>query len=798
MKSIFPDFIKNKSIRGLIVLIFTIEILFFAMVTGYLSYTSGLHTITESANRISSIVNDEITKMVRNYLEEPYQLEQIHKNVILNNQLDFSNQGQRNKHFVEMLKMFPGVTNTYIALANGYEYGARREDDGSFIVWNSNIEKKALDYYKYDSQFGQQGYITSLLAYDTRQRPPYLKGIELKKPGWTEVYPSATGRGLVITAVYPVYTQDNKLVGVLGSSLLLNQIDEFLKSLTVTEHSSIFIIGKNENLIASSDKAIVKAEQVEKADALIGASESKNPLLLQSIQALKEKVQSVDTINIDVDLSFDFNGEKFLLHAHPIYGKNNLEWISMILIPEKDLTNCMDALLNQLILITIMACIFGLITGVLAARYIVHPIIKVNRLAKTIAEGNFSAKIEIHRHDEIGQLVHTVNEMSTKLEQYFYKLRKNRLRIKLLTAGLETSSNLVVILDASRSIWWVNASFETLFGFTLEEVIGKDVKMILSEQNNPDILLQAKDCLINQREWRGEIIAHRKDGQNYVDEVFMTPILDDTGETSYFLVVGQDITERIKAREAILAAQEARAKAEKIFSIGTMAAGISHEINQPLNSIKVISGGILYLLNQGEKFHAEEFSESIKEISSQTDRITDIIKHLRSFIRRDENQLVPCNINTSVEMALTIVGTQLNAHRVTVQKNLQQNLPPVLAIPTGLEEIIVNLLVNAMQALDTVDKKNKEITICTYFSTKAILEISDNGPGIDPVFGETIFESFISTKLHGENLGLGLAIVNNIVASYLGTVEVTSNDMSGATFTVSLPTIQNGNQEDIE
>jgi PAS domain S-box-containing protein len=783
MKSILPDFIKNKSIRGLIVLIFTIEILFFAMVTGYLSYTSGLHTITESANQISSIVNDEITKMVINYLEEPYQLEQIHKNVILNNQLDFSNQAQRNKHFVEMLKMFPGVTNTYIALANGYEYGARREDDGSFIVWNSNIEKKTLDYYKYDSESGQQGYITSLLAYDTRQRPPYLKGLELKKPGCTEVYPSATGRGLVITAVYPVYTQDNKLVGVLGSSLLLNQIDEFLKSLTVTEHSSIFIIGKNENLIASS---------------IIGASESKNPLLLQSIQALKEKVQFIDTINKDVDLRLDFNGEKFLLHAHPIHGEDNLDWISMILIPEKDLTNCMDDLLNQLILITIMACIFGLITGVLSARYIVNPIIKVNRLAKTIAEGDFSAKIEIHRHDEIGQLVHTVNEMSTKLEQYFYKLRKDRLRIKLLTAGLETSSNLVVILDANRSIWWVNASFETLFGFTLEEVIGKDVKMILSEQNNFDIILQAKDCLINQREWRGEIIAQRKDGQDYVDEVFMTPILDDTGETSYFLVVGQDITEKIKARKAILVAQEARAKAEKIFSIGTMAAGISHEINQPLNSIKVISGGILYLLNQGEKLHAEEFSEGIKEISSQTDRITDIIKHLRSFIRHDENQLVPCNINTSVEMALTIVGTQLNAHRVTVQKNLQENLPPVLAIPTGLEEIIVNLLVNAMQALDTVDKKNKKITICTYFSTKVILEISDNGPGIDPAFGETIFESFISTKLHGENLGLGLAIVNNIVASYLGTVAVTSNDMSGATFTVSLPTIRNGNQEDIE
>ena len=86
MKKILSGFIKNNSVRGLIVLLFTIEIVFFAILTGYLSYTSGLHTITENANQTSATVNDEITKMLLNYLEEPYKLEQVHKNVILNQQ----------------------------------------------------------------------------------------------------------------------------------------------------------------------------------------------------------------------------------------------------------------------------------------------------------------------------------------------------------------------------------------------------------------------------------------------------------------------------------------------------------------------------------------------------------------------------------------------------------------------------------------------------------------------------------------------------------------------------------------
>ncbi len=382
-----------------------------------------------------------------------------------------------------------------------------------------------------------------------------------------------------------------------------------------------------------------------------------------------------------------------------------------------------------------------------------------------------------------------------KLQENQADLDKERLRIKLLTAGLETSSNIVVVLDAQRNIWWANEAFESLSGFSPEEIVGKDAKILLSSNNHQEMLEQLKDSFISQSEWRGELIARHKDGSTYVDEVIVTPILGEDKTASYFLIVGRDITEKVKAREAIRAAQEAQIKAEKIFSIGTMAAGISHEINQPLNSIKVISGGILYLLAQGEKLQAEEFNESIKEISNQTDRISNIIKHLRSFFRRDETHLVPCDINASVEMAFELVGKQIADHGVIGHKDLQKNLPQVMASPTGLEEIIVNLLVNALQALDTVDGIDKTITVRTYFAENVILEVSDNGPGIDPSLKKKIFETFVSTKPQSENLGLGLAIVNNIVHSYFGTIQVSSNERAGATFTVSLPVVQNVEEE---
>ena len=369
------------------------------------------------------------------------------------------------------------------------------------------------------------------------------------------------------------------------------------------------------------------------------------------------------------------------------------------------------------------------------------------------------------------------------------KTWNDALRIRLLAAGIEKNSDFAVIFDEEGFICWANTSFEALSGFTLAEVVGKDVKMLFSEHGNPETLLLAEKCLLHQREWRGEIISKRKDGSDTIDGVAVTPIFDEISQKTYFLVVGQDITEKIKARETLLAAMETQRKAERMFSVGAMAAGIAHEINQPLNAIKVLSDGILYLLAQGETLQIEEFAESIKEIAGQTDRIVNITKLLRSCLKQDELQTAPCSVNEAVDAALSIVGNTLDAHAVTVRKYLQKGLPPVMGVFTGLEEVVINLLVNAMQALDSVDKAKKKIVIKTYLTDYIMLEVSDNGPGIDPLVGKKIFNSFVSTKKNDNNMGLGLAIVRTIVTSFFGTIKVLSNEMGGATFVVSLPPV---------
>ena len=171
----------TSSIRTLIVSIIAAQIIVFAMLISCLAYYCGMNAVQDNSQQIFSIINNEISKNITAYLEEPYRLEKLHKNIILNGQIDFSNEQQREAYFVSMLKDFPKVTNTYFSMADGREYGARKENNGNIVVWNSDLEKKTLDYYTYEEKIGRMNYIESLLDYDTRQRPPFKKGAELKK-----------------------------------------------------------------------------------------------------------------------------------------------------------------------------------------------------------------------------------------------------------------------------------------------------------------------------------------------------------------------------------------------------------------------------------------------------------------------------------------------------------------------------------------------------------------------------------------------------------------------------------------
>ncbi|MCE5270145.1 hypothetical protein LLH00_02555 [bacterium] len=246
---------------------------------------------------------------------------------------------------------------------------------------------------------------------------------------------------------------------------------------------------------------------------------------------------------------------------------------------------------------------------------------------------------------------------------------------------------------------------------------------------------------------------------------------------------------------AMLEAEKQRAdalqmaeRASRLASIGVMAAGITHEINQPLNDIKVTADSVLLWDRRNHGLLPEEFSGWLRSITRSVSRIDGIIHHMRSYWvpSRQQNQ-DELEVNAAVRSALSLIDRQLTNHGVRLAVDLHGPSLFVRGNRVHLEQIVLNLVLNAMHALDESGKTDKRIEVSLLREgTLACLEVRDNGTGIPEGDGDKIFDPFYSTKKPGEGMGLGLAIVRRFVQGLGGSVSFWNNYLGGATFRIEL------------
>lgn len=356
---------------------------------------------------------------------------------------------------------------------------------------------------------------------------------------------------------------------------------------------------------------------------------------------------------------------------------------------------------------------------------------------------------------------------------------------------LDIAGVMFVVIDVAQRVTLINKKGCEILGHSEKEVVGKNwFDNFIPERIRVSIKEDYEKCVSGQIkpvEYMESPVLVRNGGERII-AWHNTVLTDEQGKIVATLSSGEDVTEQRRAETEMNEARKKVERAGRLASLGTMAAAIAHEINQPLNAIKVTTDGTLFLHKRGKTFEAGKLVQEIADISAQADRIDNIVKRIRSFVRMEPlRELTPCHLNKVVEGALGIVGKQLSSHGIKLNKSLSNTLPPVQGEKIRLEEVVVNLLVNAMHALDKMEKPGKEICITTKFETKVILEISDNGTGIDEEIVDKIFDPFFTTKLSDKGMGLGLSIVHSIVISLQGQIKVINNDKGGATFRVEFP-----------
>lgn len=233
-------------------------------------------------------------------------------------------------------------------------------------------------------------------------------------------------------------------------------------------------------------------------------------------------------------------------------------------------------------------------------------------------------------------------------------------------------------------------------------------------------------------------------------------------------------------------------KSARLASIGVMTAGITHEINQPLNSIVINSDGILFK-DDRDKVLPESYRQSIEKIFKSAQRIDQIIKHMRTYWNSGDDLIrnKPININGTINDALDFLNQQIRSHGIELHTSYTSQNPMILGNKVHIEQIIVNLITNSIHAYDRSERKTKKIQVKTELEkSNVLILIEDNGIGLINNNGKDIFDPFYSTKKTDEGMGLGLAIVKNYITQMNGEIFFENKEKAGVIFKITLPILE--------
>lgn len=385
-----------------------------------------------------------------------------------------------------------------------------------------------------------------------------------------------------------------------------------------------------------------------------------------------------------------------------------------------------------------------------------------------------------------------LREHAENLEKIVDERTKDLRRERDYTRHLiESSPDFQMTLDVAGRIMDVNEAFEKIVGKSREELIGTSIYAYLPQEETEKLIAEILEKgKVRDIELTGDVPGRGILICDLSGTVFTTP----EGEVGVY-ASGRDVTEQKRRQQAMREREMQIAHASRLSSLGEMAAGMAHEINQPLTIISTAAEGILRDIRK-DRFEVRLLPQDLQDVLDNVKRIDRLITHVRAFARRPEEweYVKPEGV---LDNAFVIMGGQFQLHNVSVSRRIEAELPAIYVNPNQLEQVLINVLTNARQVLDERDEAaesrgerfQKQLVCCiTRENDQVIFEVADNGVGVPDEVKTRIFEPFFTTKEVGQGTGLGLSIAHTLVTRSLdGRIWVEDNEMGGASFKVALP-----------
>ncbi|MCE5181625.1 MAG: PAS domain S-box protein [Betaproteobacteria bacterium] len=585
------------------------------------------------------------------------------------------------------------------------------------------------------------------------------------------------------------------LVVLLGGSVLIHEtvrnfagsykaelaehLDDALDSLTI-------VLGEQAVVGDYATIQQILDERVKRPNvAMIGWTDSRGKTLVARDQEVAIEVPGwfVDWVGYP-----HFNAERKLEIGGQYYGS-----ISVQLTVASTMNQIWDMFVRQLQIILL----FGALSFTLAAILLkigLRPLQRLKDGADRFGQGDYSVRLAPTGTPDMLPTIHAFNDMADKIEGLLDSLRK-------FSRALEQSANVVVIADLAGSIEYVNPMFCEVTGYTLDEVIGQNPRILKSGETPAEEYRKMWETITAGDIWRGEFHNRRKDGSLFWESASIAPIRNEKGDITHFVAVKEDITRRKEGEEQMKRLNEtleqrvheevARNREKdhmlirqsRLAAMGEMIGNIAHQWRQPLNAL----GLLLANIKDAHDYHELDeayLNESVIKGRLYIDKMSTTIDDFRNFFKPNREKM-PFSLVSTIRDALSVVDASLNSSNIVVLLNVEQDAT-TLGFSNEYAQVVLNILGNAKDAIRDRRIQNGRIELSvSRDETAACVAIRDNGGGIPDEILEKIFDPYFTTRASGTGIGLYMSkmiIENNMN----GRIEV-RNAEEGAEFRIITP-----------
>jgi PAS domain S-box-containing protein len=345
-------------------------------------------------------------------------------------------------------------------------------------------------------------------------------------------------------------------------------------------------------------------------------------------------------------------------------------------------------------------------------------------------------------------------------------------RVRLLATACEQAGELIIIVR-DRHIEYANDAFCRAVGYSREELEHVEPFELVADVSRSD-LPQLRERIRNREVVRAETIMSRRDGTTFPASWVAAPIVDSAGRVSHIISVVRDLTGDVRLRAQLV-------RSERLSAIGEFVAGVAHEINNPLQSV---IGSLELVLHEHRPDPA--LRADLQRATAEAGRAGRIVRNLLTFVRQSPTERVLIDLNETVKATMAVRAYELEVAGVKVVEEYAPGLPLVLASRDEIQQVLVNLIVNAQEAMSGV-AATPVLTVRTHLvGTDAAVDVCDTGAGVPETIAGRIFEPFFTTRASETSIGLGLSMSLGIAQSHRGDLELVPRP-TGTCFRLTLP-----------